>query len=76
MGNCAFIYFLLQAIKGNAMDISGSSSVAYTLQVKSAQMANSQQKQEGQAVLQLLEAAESVPVPSTSSAGGLINTYA
>lgn len=58
------------------MDISGSSSVAYTLQVKSAEMANSQQKREGQAVLQLLEAAEPVPAPSTSSAGGIINTYA
>lgn len=57
------------------MDISGSSSVAHTLQVKSAQMANNQQKQEGQAVLQLLEAAQSVPAPSTSSAGR-INTYA
>lgn len=58
------------------MDISGPSGVAQALQVKSMQMANSQQKQEGQAVLQLLQAAESVPVPSTSSAGSNINTYA
>ncbi|MGB3726323.1 MAG: hypothetical protein WA981_11195 [Glaciecola sp.] len=58
------------------MDISGASSVAYTLQVKSAAMSNDMQKQEGQAVLQLLEAAESVPAPSTSSSGGIINTYA
>lgn len=57
------------------MDISGASSVAYTLEVKSVQMANNQQKQEGQAVLELLAAAESVPAPSTSSAGR-INTYA
>ena len=58
------------------MDISGSSGVAYTLQVKSAEMANSQQKQEGQAVLELLEAADSVPAQSTSSVGSSINTYA
>lgn len=58
------------------MDISGASGVAQALQVKSLQMANDQQKQQGQAVLQLLEAAESVPVPSTSGVGGNINTYA
>ena len=58
------------------MDISGSSGVAHTLMVKSAQMANSQQKQEGQAVLQLLESAQAAPAPSTSSVGGNINTYA
>jgi len=57
------------------MDISGASSVAHTLEVKSVQMANSQQKQEGRAVLELLEAAESVSAPSASSAGR-INTYA
>jgi hypothetical protein len=55
------------------MDIQGTSGVAYTLQIKSAQMANNQQKQEGQAVLQLLEAA--APAPSGSS-GSSINTYA
>lgn len=58
------------------MEISGASGVAHALQVKSAQMANSQQKQEGQAVLQLLEAAQNVPIPSTSSAGSIINTFA
>ncbi|MFW8590655.1 hypothetical protein ACOI22_07630 [Glaciecola sp. 2405UD65-10] len=58
------------------MDISGASSVAYTLEVKSVQMANSQQKQEGQAVLELLEGAATVPAPSTSSVGSSINTYA
>lgn len=55
------------------MDIQGTSDVAFALQIKSAQMANSQQKQEGQAVLQLLEAA--APAPSGSS-GYNINTYA
>jgi hypothetical protein len=68
---------LLQANKqGNAMDISGSSGVAQALQVKSMQMANSQQKQEGQAVMQLLEAAEAAPLVSSGSVGGNINTYA
>jgi hypothetical protein len=68
---------LLQANKkGNAMDIQGSSGVALTLMVKSAQMANHQQKQEGQAVLQLLESAQSVSMPSTSSVGSSVNTYA
>jgi hypothetical protein len=57
------------------MDIQGTSGVAYTLQIKSAQMANSQQKQEGQAVLQLLDAAAPAPAPS-GSAGSVINTYA
>ncbi|MDT0593370.1 hypothetical protein [Glaciecola petra] len=58
------------------MDIQGSTSLNYALQVKSAQLANNQQKQEGQAVLQLLESAAAVPAPSTSSSGSLINTYA
>lgn len=58
------------------MDIQGTSSVAHTLTIKSAQMANNQQKQEGQAVLELLESAQSVAAPMTSSAGGGINTYA
>lgn len=58
------------------MDIQGSSGVALTLMVKSAQMANNQQKQEGQAVLQLLESAQSVSMPSTSSVGSSVNTYA
>jgi hypothetical protein len=57
------------------MDIQGTSGVAYTLQIKSAQMANNQQKQEGQAVLQLLEAAAPTSAPS-GSAGSMINTYA
>lgn len=57
------------------MDIQGATGVAFALQIKSAQMANSQQKQEGQAVLQLLEAAAPLPAPS-GSAGGNINTYA
>lgn len=58
------------------MDIQGASSVAYTLQVKSAQLANDQQKQEGQAVLQLLQSAQAAPVQNTSSVGSIINTRA
>ncbi len=58
------------------MDIQGSSGVALSLMVKSAQMANNQQKQEGQAVLELLESAQSVSMPSTASVGSSVNTYA
>lgn len=58
------------------MDIQGTSGVAFTLQVKSAQMSNDMQKQEGQAVLQLLEAAAPAPAPSIGSSGSIINTYA
>lgn len=58
------------------MDIQGASGVAQALQVKSVQMANGQQQQEGQAVLELLEAAESVPMPNTSNTGSNVNTYA
>jgi len=58
------------------MDIQGASGVAQALTVKSAQMANNQQKQEGQAVLELLESAQAVSAPNTSGVGGSINTYA
>jgi hypothetical protein len=67
---------VVKHVKGNAMDIQGSSGVAQTLMVKSVQMANNHMRQEGQAVLELLESAQSVPMPSTSSVGGTINTYA
>lgn len=58
------------------MDIQGSSDVSQTLMVKSVQMANDNMRQEGEAVLELLESAQSVPMPSTSSVGSNINTYA
>jgi len=58
------------------MDIQGASGVAHTLQVKSAQMANNQQRQEGQAVLQLLESARPLPAPSSSMSGSIVNTFA
>jgi len=59
--------------KGGAMDMQGTSSVAQALAIRSAVMANNQQKQEEQAVLALLQWA---PVPNTSSVGSSINTYA
>lgn len=58
------------------MDIQGASGVAHALNVKSVQMANNQQRQEGQAVLEMLESAQSVAAQSTSSVGSAINTYA
>jgi hypothetical protein len=68
---------MLVAIEqGNAMEIQGSTGINYALQVKSAELANNQQKQEGQAVMQLLDSAAAVPAPSTSSTGSLVNTYA
>jgi hypothetical protein len=55
------------------MDISGasSSSVSSTLEIKSLQLAKSQQKIEGQATLELLEAATA---PKTSSANSAIGS--
>ncbi|MFT5841008.1 MAG: hypothetical protein ACI9UT_003522, partial [Flavobacteriales bacterium] len=49
------------------MDISGASqsSVSATLEIKSLQLAKSQQKAEGQATIELIEAAAA---PKTSSA--------
>jgi hypothetical protein len=61
------------------MDISGAShsSVGSTLEIKSLQLAKSQQKVEGQATLELLDAAAA---PKTSSAnpamGSNIDTFA
>lgn len=58
------------------MDIQGSTGVSYALQIKSAQLSNNMQKQEGQAVLELLNSAAAPPAPSTSSVSSAINTYA
>ncbi|WP_297817555.1 hypothetical protein [uncultured Paraglaciecola sp.] len=60
------------------MDISGasSSSVSSTLEIKSLQLAKSQQKIEGQATLELLEAAASPKTSSSNpSIGSNINTF-
>ena len=60
------------------MDISGasSSSASSTLEIKSLQLAKSQQKIEGQATLELLEAA-TAPKPSSSNSavGSYIDTF-
>nr|WP_136250495.1 hypothetical protein [Ningiella ruwaisensis] len=59
------------------MQIQGTSDLAYTLQIKSAQMANNQQEMQGKAALELLESAAMPPAPASSgSAGSIINTYA
>jgi hypothetical protein len=66
---------LLQVIKGKGMDISGTSASAVSgaLEIKSAK---SRIEQDGQAALQLLEAAD-VPKPTSSNGlGSVIDTYA
>jgi hypothetical protein len=76
--NSAHFFTQLQEIKGNSMDISGASAsgVSGALEIKSAQLAKSMQQQEGQAVLQLLEAADVPQVSSNPGLGSIINTYA
>lgn len=57
------------------MDISGASSS--TLEIKSLQLAKSQQKIEGQATIELLEAAEAPRISSAnSSLGSHVDTFA
>ncbi len=60
------------------MDISGSSAlgVSGTLEIKSAQLAKSMQQQNGQAALELIEAADVTRSSSTPNLGSTINTYA
>jgi hypothetical protein len=61
------------------MDISGAShsSVGSTLEIKSLQLAKSQQKIEGQATLELIQAAAAPKTSSTSSTiGSNIDTFA
>jgi hypothetical protein len=61
------------------MDISGAShsSVGSTLEIKSLQLAKSQQKVEGQATLDLLDAAEAPKASSANSAiGSQVDTFA
>lgn len=61
------------------MELQGASAsgTSDALQVRSAQLAKSQQEQEGQAALQLIESAD---VPKTSSAnpavGSIVDTFA
>ena len=62
------------------MEIQGSAasgSSGATLEIKSLQMAKSQQQQDGQATLQLLESAADVPSSSSNpSLGSVVNTFA
>jgi hypothetical protein len=61
------------------MDISGAShsSVSSTLEIKSLQLAKSQQQIEGQATINLIEAAAAPQVSSANPAiGSNIDTYA
>ncbi|MBF7071888.1 hypothetical protein ISG33_00560 [Glaciecola sp. MH2013] len=60
------------------MDISGAgtSGVSGALEIKSAQLAKNQIEQEGQAALQLLEAADVPQQSANSNLGSIINTYA
>ena len=61
------------------MDLSGAgqSSVSSTLEIKSLQLAKSQQKIEGQATIELLEAAAAPKVSSANPAlGSNIDTFA
>ena len=60
------------------MDISGAShsSVSSTLEIKSLQLAKSQQKIEGQATLELLDAAAPKTSSANSSIGSHIDTFA
>lgn len=63
------------------MDISGASGSATSgasLELASLKLAKSQQQQEGQATLQLLESAADVPKPTSANpaVGANIDTYA
>jgi len=72
---------LLQATKENGMDLQGTSASGTSgasLELASLKLAKSQQEQEGQASLQLLESASDVPKASSSNPalGANVDTYA
>jgi hypothetical protein len=80
-GNSAHFFTLLQATKENGMDLQGASASGTSgasLELASLKLAKSQQEQEGQASLQLLESASDVPKSSSSNPvlGANIDTYA
>lgn len=56
------------------MQVQGNADLAYQMQIISAQLSKSQQEQQGQAALQLLEAS-AVSAP-TGNSGTIINAYA
>ena len=81
VGNSAHFFTLLQATKENGMDLQGTSASGTSgasLELASLKLAKSQQEQEGQASLQLLESAADVPQPASANPalGGTVNTYA
>ena len=81
VGNSAHFFTLLQAIKENGMDLQGTSASGTSgasLELASLKLAKSQQEQEGQASLQLLESASDVPKSSSSNPalGANVDTFA
>ena len=80
MGNFAHFFTLLQATKENGMDLQGanaSGTSGASLEVASLKLAKSQQQQEGQATLQLLETAADVPKSTSSNPalGANVDTF-
>ena len=81
VGNSAHFFTLLQATKENGMDLQGTSASGTSgasLELASLKLAKSQQEQEGQASLQLLESASDVPKSSSSipALGANVDTFA
>ncbi len=81
VGNSAHFFTLLQATKENGMDLQGTSASGTSgasLELASLKLAKSQQEQEGQASLQLLESASDVPKSSSSNPalGANVDTFA
>ena len=81
VGNSAHFFTLLQATKENGMDLQGanaSGTSGASLELASLKLAKSQQEQEGQASLQLLESASDVPKSSSSNPalGANVDTFA
>ena len=81
VGNSAHFFTLLQATKENGMDLQGTSASGTSgasLELASLKLAKSQQEQEGQASLQLLESASDVPKSSSSNPalGAIVDTFA
>ena len=81
VGNSANFFTLLQATKENGMDLQGTSASGTSgasLELASLKLAKSQQEQEGQASLQLLESASDVPKSSSSNPalGANVDTFA
>jgi hypothetical protein len=58
------------------ISVASQSSISFTLEIKSLQLAKSQQKIEGQATIELLEAAAAPKTSFANSAiGSIVDTY-